>query len=517
MFIRGMAETIKAKLAHFGADGIEPGDILVTNDAYITGSHLNHMTFSLPIFEDGELIAFACCMAHWPDIGGKLDGMTTDIFSEGIQIPILKYQKAGVVNQDLLDFLHMNVRLPERAMGDLRAQLTAIKTGERRFLELVGRYGRAEVEAAIAAIMDQSETSARARTAAIPDGVYEAQSFMDDDGVDVSEPVPIHVRVEVRGDEMTIDLSDVSKQVRGFYNSGITTGHACTQVAFKCLTSPTDYPINDGSFRNLKTIVPVGRIVSAQKPAPMRWWMTFPMTIVDTVFRALAPAIPDRVVAGHHADLIIAMFNGFNPATSEFFIAFVGPSGGGWGAKSREDGVSATICMNDGDTHNSPCEQLEAKYPVLFERHALRPDSGGAGRHRGGLGLENVVRTLADITVNTQIDRVHCRPWGLDGGLDAAGNSVAIRLDGQWRADFPNAKVLTARLGPGDAFAMRSGGGGGFGAPNDRPVADVAHDVRQGYVSVEAAARDYGVVCDPDTLAPLAEATAKARGKTSGG
>ncbi len=515
MFIRGMAETVKAKLAHFGPDGIEPGDILVTNDAYITGSHLHHMTFSLPIFDDGELIAFTCCMAHWPDVGGKLDGMTTDIFSEGIQIPILKYQKSGVVNQDLLDFLHMNVRLADRAMGDLRAQLTAIKTGERRFLELVERYGRADVEASIAAIMDQSEAAARARTATIPDGVYEAESFMDDDGVDIAERVPIKVRVEVRGDEMTIDLTDVSKQVRGFYNSGITTGYACTQVAFKCLTSPSDYPINDGSFRNLKTIVPVGRIVSAQKPAPMRWWMTFPMTIVDTVFRALSPAIPDRVVAGHHADLIIAMFNGFNPATSEFFIAFVGPSGGGWGAKSREDGVSATICMNDGDTHNSPCEQLEAKYPVLFERHALRPDSGGAGRHRGGLGLENVVRALGDITVNTQIDRVHCRPWGLDGGLDAAGNSVAVRLDGAWHDDFPNAKVLTARLGPGDAFTMRSGGGGGFGAPRERPIERVAHDVRQGYVSVEAARRDYGVVCDPDTLALDAEATAKLRDELS--
>ena len=511
MFIRGMAETIKAKLAHFGLDGIEPGDILVTNDAYITGSHLHHMTFSLPIFEDGELIAFTCCMAHWPDIGGKLDGMTTDIFSEGIQIPILKYQKAGEVNQDLIDFLHMNVRLADRAMGDLRAQLTAIKTGERRFLELVERYGRADVEASIAAIMDQSETAARTRTAAIPDGVYEAESFMDDDGVDIAEHVPIKVRIEVRRDEMTIDLSDVSKQVRGFYNSGITTGYACTQVAFKCLTSPTDYPINDGSFRNLQTIIPAGRIVSAQKPAPMRWWMTFPMTIVDTVFRALSPAIPDRVIAGHHADLIIAMFNGFNPATSEFFIAFVGPSGGGWGAKSGEDGVSATICMNDGDTHNSPCEQLEAKYPVLFNRHALRPDSGGAGRHRGGLGLENEVQALADITVNTQIDRVHCRPWGLDGGLDAAGNSVAVQLDGAWHADFPNAKVLTARLRSGDAFTMRSGGGGGFGVPSERPVERVLHDVRQGYVSVEAAARDYGVVCDPVTLAVDAEATAKRR------
>ena len=153
MFIRGMAETVKAKLAHFGADGIEPGDILVTNDAYITGSHLNHMTFSLPIFEDGELIAFACCMAHWPDIGGKLDGMTTDIFSEGIQIPILKYQRAGVVNQDLMDILHMNVRLPDRAMGDLRAQLTAIRTGERRFL--------ASAELTAARLLEEDRSSKR--------------------------------------------------------------------------------------------------------------------------------------------------------------------------------------------------------------------------------------------------------------------------------------------------------------------------------------------------------------------
>ena len=141
-FIRGMAETIKAKLKHFGKERIEPGDILLTNDAYITGSHLNHMTFSLPIFHEGELIAFACCMAHWQDVGGTLGGITTDIFSEGIQIPIIKYAKRGVVNQDLVDIIRMNVRIPERAMGDLRAQITAVKTGERRFLELVYRYGR---------------------------------------------------------------------------------------------------------------------------------------------------------------------------------------------------------------------------------------------------------------------------------------------------------------------------------------------------------------------------------------
>ena len=510
MFIRGMAETVKAKLRHFG-DDIGPGDILLTNDAYITGSHLNHLTFSMPVFDDGTLVGFAVCMAHWPDIGGTLGGMTTDIYSEGLQIPILKYQRAGVVNQDLLDILKMNVRLPERAMGDLRAQLTAIASGERRFLELIRRYGRDAVLDGIAAIMDQSEVAARGRTLAIPDGVYEAESFMDDDGVDIARPVPIRVRVTVEGDRMTVDLSEVSEQVKGFYNSGVTTGYACSQVAFKCLTSPTDYPINDGSFRNLEVIIPMGRIVSAEKPAPMRWWMTFPMTIVDTVFKALEPAIPDRIVAGHHADLIIGMLNGVNPATSEFYIAFIGPTGGGWGAKQEEDGNSATICMNDGDTHNSPVEQLEAKYPLLFEAHALRPDSCGAGRRRGGLGIENVVQARAALMVNTQIDRVHCAPWGLAGGGDAMGNSVAVRRDGVWREDLPNAKMLTARLGPGEAFALRSGGGGGFGPPLERPIDDVAHDIRQGYVSPEAAFRDYGVVCDAATLAVDVEASERIR------
>ena len=510
MFIRGMAETVKAKLRRFG-DDIHPGDILVTNDAYITGSHLNHVTFSLPIFDDGALVGFACCMAHWPDIGGTLDGMTTDIYSEGLQIPIVKYQRAGTVNQDLLDILRMNVRLPERAMGDLRAQLTAIKSGERRFLELIGRYGRAAVLDAIAAIMDQSEAAARARARSIPDGVYEAESFMDDDGVEIGKPVPIRVKVIVRGDRMTVDLTEVSDQVKGFYNSGVTTGHACAQVAFKCLTSPTDYPINDGSFRNLETIVPMGRVVSARKPAPMRWWMTFPMTIVDTVFKALAPAVPERTIAGHHADLIIGFFNGVNPRTSEFYIAFIGPTGGGWGAKRDEDGNSATICMNDGDTHNSPVEQLEAKFPILFEAHALRPDSCGAGRRRGGLGIENIVRARAALTLNAQIDRVQCAPWGLDGGLPAAGNSVSLRRGDTWRDDYGNAKVLSQRLEPGDAFAFRSGGGGGFGSPLERPVAAVANDLRQGYVSPEAALRDYGVACDPASLTVDEAASAEIR------
>jgi N-methylhydantoinase B len=437
--------------------------------------------------------------------------MTTDIYSEGIQIPIVKYQDRGKVNQDLLDIIRMNVRLPPRAMGDLRAQVTAVKTGERRFIELLDRYGQAAVLSSIAEIMDHAEAAARARTKTIPDGVYEAESFLDDDGVDVGKRIPVRVKVIVKGDQMTIDLTDVSKQVRGFFNSAITTGFGCAQVAYKCVTSPTDYPINDGAFRSLKVIIPPGRIVSATRPAPMRLWMCFPMTIIDTIFKALQPAIPGRVIAGHHADLVAPSFHGFNPKTSEFFIGTFGPLGGGWGAKKTEDGMSATVCLNDGDTHNGPNEQAEAKYPIVVERFELIPDSGGAGRHRGGLGIARTVRALTPITVNTQSDRAKCPPWGLDGGGDATGNHVGFRINGEWKDDFPNAKVLVAQLKAGDAFRISSGGGGGYGVPFERPFEDVCEDVRQGYVSVQAAAERYCVVIDPITFTVDQGATERLR------
>ena len=496
MFIRGMAETIKTKLRHFGKEGLAPGDILVTNDSYTTGSHLNHVTFSLPIFFEGKLCAFACCMAHWMDIGGVLGGQTTDIYSEGLQIPVLKYQSAGVVNQDLVDIIRMNVRIPERGMGDLRAQVTALKTGERRFIELLKRYGREQVLGAIANIMDQSEVAARARTRTIPDGVYEAESYMDDDGVEVGKRIPIKVRVIKRGEDMTIDLSDIAKQVRGGFNSGATTGYACAQVAYKCLTSPTDYPINEGSFRALKVILTPGTVVTAVKPAAMRMWMTFPMTVVDTILKAVERAIPGRTIAAHHADLVISSMSGISRSDGRLFLAGAGPLGGGWGAKLSEDGMSATVCLNDGDTHNSPCEQMESKYPLLFERHALREDSCGAGRYRGGLGTEQVIRARAPLMVNVRIDRVHCRPWGLAGGLAGLGNEVGLCLGGKVSDPLPNGKVFNQHLKTGDSYTLRAAGGGGFGSPLAREPEKVAYDVRQGYVSRDAARELYRVALD---------------------
>jgi N-methylhydantoinase B len=238
--------------------------------------------------------------------------------------------------------------------------------------------------------------------------------------------------------------------------------------------------------------------------------MTYPMTIIDTVFKAVAPVIPDRVIAGHHADLCVNMMNGIHPKHRTLFIGGLGPQGGGWGAKKDEDGVSATVCMNDGDTHNSPVEMVETKYPIRFEAHALIPDSGGAGKRRGGLGVEYRVRTRSDMNMSTQIERKHCKPWGLEGGKEGFGNDVII-LRGDKDQVLPNAKAVYAALKAEDGFIMRSGGGGGFGDPKTREIARVVEDVRQGYVSVQAARDHYGVVIDEKTGEADLDATKKLR------
>src|SRR5438552_5283843 len=234
MFIRGLSDTIKAKIAFYGADGIEPGDILLTNDSYIMGSHLNHMIFTLPIFWEGEIVAFASSMAHWQDVGGVLRGATQDIYSEGLQLPIVKIFKRGEQDRELTDVIRMNVRFPDLAMGDFRAQVASIKTGERRFLGLLEHYGTEAVEQSIERIYEQSERLARASVATIPDGTYEAESFMDDDGITEGRRIPLKVRVIVDGEDMTIDLSEVSRQVGGYFNSGVTAGRPAPGAASKC-------------------------------------------------------------------------------------------------------------------------------------------------------------------------------------------------------------------------------------------------------------------------------------------
>src|SRR5262245_19895763 len=499
MFIRGLSDAIKAKIAHWGKENIHPGDILLTNDPQVMGSHLNHMIFSLPIFHYGELIAFSSSMGHWHDVGGVLGAVTRDIFSEGLQMPFVKIFKGGKQDQELTAIIRTNCRLPEFAMGDFRAQIAAIRTGERRLARLLVRYGAATFKESIKLIFDHSEKLARAAVEKIPDGIYHAESFMDDDGVNIGKHIPIKVRVAVRGDEMTVDLSGVSPQVAGPYNSGSTAGRSASEVAFKFLTTPLLLPINEGSFRPLKIILPPGRVVSATKPAPVRTWMTVPMTVVDTIFKALAEACPDNVLAGHHADLAAPRTFGLDPKTGRSFHFPPMLSGGGWGALHDRDGQNATFCINDGDTHNTPVEAGEGRAPIFVSHRTLRQDSGGAGKFRGGLGVTQEVRLRSPGSVQSAMERTICAPWGLHSGKEALPNRFSVvRNDGSVQK-LPTGKTPGhVTLESGDGFLVEVGGGGGFWDPLERDPERVLADVRSGYVSLESARRDYGVVINQE-------------------
>jgi N-methylhydantoinase B len=515
MFIRGLSDSIIAKLEFWGRDNIHPGDILLTNDPAIMGSHLNHMIFTTPIFNDGELVAFASTMAHWQDIGGQLGGMTRDLYTEGLQVPFVKIFKAGVQDPELTAMIRANVRNPELMMGDMRAQIAALRTGERRVADLLRKYGNDAFRQCVDLIYEQSERIARSAVSEIPDGTYEADSYMDDDGVAAGRPIPIRVKVTVSGDEMEVDLSGCSRQVAGFFNSGPTAGRSAAEVAFKFLTSPTLLPINDGSFRALTVVLPPGLVISATSPAPVRMWMTVPMTVVDTIFKALATASPDRVIAGHHADLALATLFGIDPAVGRNVVlrGSPGPNSGGWGATSLGDGQSATVCINDGDTHNAPVESIEAKSPIVVYRRELRPDSGGPGRHRGGLGVAQEIRLRIPGRVESRIERTKCAPWGLLGGSDGWPNAVSIvRKDGSIER-FNSGKIPQTDVDADEGYLIETGGGGGFYPAVERDAQRVLADVRSGYVSRAAAERDYGVVIEdsPDGMEVNHDATHERR------
>ncbi|BDZ44103.1 hydantoinase B/oxoprolinase family protein [Naasia aerilata] len=416
MFVGGLSHAVKAMIEHFGVDGMHPGDVLLTNDGFLSGSHLNHIIVVLPVFAGGHVVAYSASMAHWADVGGVLGGTTHDIYSEGFQLPMVKIVKAGVEDRELLAIIELNVRFSNLALGDLRAQLAAVRTGETRVTELAARYGTDVLEAAFRAMFDASERRARAAVRAIPDGEYRATAEMDDDGVRVGR-VPIDVTVRIDGDRFIVDLSRMSPQVAGYYNSGAAAGISAVHVAFKALTSPTEGPVNAGSFRPAEVILPPGTVVSAERPAAMRWWMTYPMTLVDCIFRALAPAVPDLAIAGHHADIGVATAFGQDPLTGQLFVFVHAAQGGGWGARRDADGESATICINDGDTHNTPIEANEVKRSgLLAVRYALRPDSGGAGERRGGLGTTFEWQVETDMRFNSSVERTVMAPWGLEGG-----------------------------------------------------------------------------------------------------
>jgi N-methylhydantoinase B len=387
----------------------------------------------------------------------------------------------------LWQVIHDNLRFPEAALGDLRAQVACCQLGVRRFGELVTRYGRSTVEACIQAIWDATDRAVRAFVAKIPDGTYEAESFLDNDGRDLDRKLRIKVKVVIDGERMVVDFSEVNDQVPGPTNSGYSGGLAAARVAFKNLTQG-EAPVNEGSFRALDLILPEGKILNARWPAALGLWSIPLPTVIDTILKALAEALPERIPAAHKGDMGGCSIGGFRPDGRRFLLMNI--FGGGWGGRPHEDGESASVSICQGDVRSAPIELQEIQYPFLIERFALRTDSGGAGKHRGGLGVDLTYRALQKCVANVNCDRTKDPPWGLRGGKPGAVNEAVLT-----RGDGSTAKLLKATgiaLEPGDRLTFGTAGGGGWGDPRQRDRKHIEQDIVAGFVSPEAARRDYG-------------------------
>jgi N-methylhydantoinase B len=499
IFLADMGTAVLDGIEKFGISGFEPGDAIAMNAPYVCGQHLNNVVIYTPCFVDGELIAFPGVRAHWLDVGGRRVGFgsveTTEIYEEGLQLRSIKVFRAGKLDENIWQIIADNVRFPESCLGDLRAQLAACRLGERRLSELFRRYGRETVKNCIEEMWNQSEKLARLAVAAIPDGEYKAESFLDNDGQELDKPVPVHVTVRVHGDEMTVDFSDVADQVKGPINCGISGGIAAARVAFKALTLPS-HPVDEGCFRPLHVILPPGKFLSAQPPAALGLWSIPLPTVIDTVLAAFASAVPDKIPAAHKGEMGGFALYGTDESTGRRFVC-LNMMGGGWGGRPGGDGPSAVVSICQGDVRNTPIELLESRYPLFFDKFSLRQDSGGAGRFRGGLGIELAVRSHYPALVNFNLERTKCAPWGLWGGQPGAVCQARVQStqDSAWASVK---KQTRYPISPESRVVFLTAGGGGWGDALERNPEAVASDVRQGYISTEAAAA-YGVLLDQAT------------------
>lgn len=513
MFLADLGEVVKDGFAVLGRDAFHPGDIYLSNDPYTIGTHINNVASYLPIFdEDGELLGFAVVRGHMVDMGGAVPGSRssrlTEIYQEGLRLRQVQFYAGGEPVEEMHRLIADNTRMPKAVLGDLRAQVAACRTGERRFQEIVRKYGRETFHAAVGRIFEQGEAMARSSVAKIPDGEYRADAFLDDDGIELGKHVHFPVRVTVLGDQMTMDFSEFADQTVGSINTGPSGAVAIARNAFKCLTTPLE-PVNEGHFTPLEIVVPPGKVVSAGPPAACGWWARTTSTTIDAVFRALSPAVPHLVPAGHFGDVPMCLMNGIDLKGDRF--VFFEPVPGGHGGRPFEDGVSATVAFHEGDTPDVPVEVQEASIPILVEESSLDEDSAGAGRYRGGLGYRRVIRLLStEAAAQINFDRHECEPWGLYGGLPGRPNRAYVQ-----GAPGEEWELVLKRDGitlPADARIMLvGGGGGGWGAPMERDPEAVLRDVIAGYVSADAAQRDYGVVINAGRDGVDLEATRRLR------
>jgi N-methylhydantoinase B len=460
-FLGSLGGTLQEVIRRKGHEAFGEGDVWLVNDSAICGSHLNDVTVFAPIFVDGVLRGFSGAKAHWNDVGAKEAGYvsdSTDIFQEGLRLPPMRIVEAGELDEQLLELIALNSRFPGPLVGDLHASLTACRTGEERFRSIVERYGWPEVEASIETFFAQAEAADRASVAEIPDGTYRAEGWLDNDGIN-SEPVRVAVAVTVAGDELTIDLAGSAVENEGSINSGIVQTRSALQQAFKFVVNP-NAPVCGGSFRNLAIEVPAGSCFDPSPTAACLHYGPHLMLAMDLTVRALSEAVPERTAAGHVGDSWNVTF--VNERGRPQFLS--GESlVGGWGAHPGGDGESALIHSAAGDFKNFPVEVMEHRYPLVLRKHGLREGSGGAGRHRGGLGIERIYEVLEACRLSLWFERTRTPSWGLAGGEAGAPPQVHVIEPGA-----EPRLVLKCNAVPipaGTVVHVQTGGGGGWGQP----------------------------------------------------
>ncbi len=492
IFVGVMAFAVKAVIDKAAADGdLADGDIYIFNDAHIGGTHLSDMRLVRPYFRDGKLFCYLASVGHWHDVGGAVPGnynpSATEAFQEAFVLPPVKLARAGVVNQDIIDIVLRNTRLPQSAMGDLNGQLGALDLGVKRLDALLDEYGADTVRAALDALQDRAERLMQAELTALPNGRWTATDYLDNDGI-TDTALPIQVAIEITDDAMVLDFAGTAAATAGPVNIALPTAVATAYVAIKHIF--LDLPANSGVMRPITVKVPEGSLLAAEFPAPVGGYTETILRMIDVIFSAFAQAAPDRVVANAYGTINALSIAGkrANGARWVMFSFY----GGGHGGSIETDG------LNHGNAPIStatipPLEILEAAYPVMFRKWALRPDSAGAGQHRGGLGATYEIELLEEEAEAFLFgERGRFAPQGVAGGGAAAMNAFAFEQEDGWGSPPLASKMRGISLKRGQAVRLDTPGGGGYGPAADRDPAAVARDVALGYLSADQASALYG-------------------------
>ena len=511
IFVGAMAFAVKAvidKIAREG--GLDPADTFLFNDPYDGGTHLNDFRLVRPLMRGGKVFAWLASVGHWLDIGGAVPGnynpKATESFQEGVRFPVVRIVRAGVLQQDIVDLLAANSRVPQSNWGDLNGQLNALDLGERRLRALLDEYGDETIAAALAALTARAEELMRANVRALPDGTYSCDDFLDNDGVtDVS--LRIAVDLTIAGDRMVLDFSRSAPPCDGPLNIARSTAIAACYVALKHIF--TDVPSNAGCLAPIDFVIPDTTLLGVSAPRPVAGYTETVLRIIDVIFGAIAKVAPARAHGSPFATINALSLAGWR-ADRRRWIMFCF-FGGGLGGTPESDGLNHS--NNPISTATiPPVEVLESLYPVMFTQWALRPDSGGPGRNRGGLGAIYEIEALAKDGADVFLigERGKFPPFGVNGGGNAALNRFVYETNGGEAAPPLVSKITDLHIREGQKVRLETPGGGGFGNPAMREPDRVLRDVRFGYVSRTAARREYQVVLREDGSLDEA-ATARAR------